>query len=116
MLLICYPKCSTCRKAEEWLKHHQIDYRYLDIKANPPSAAELTEWHQASGLPLKRFWNTSGMQYRALNLKSRLIEMNEAQQLALMSTDGMLIRRPILVGNGSVLVGFREKQWLEHLR
>lgn len=116
MLLVCYPRCSTCRRAEQWLKHHQIEYDYRDIRTNPPDVAELSGWYQTSGQPLKRFWNTSGMHYRTLNLKERLIGMNEEEQLALMASDGMLIRRPVLVGDDFVLVGFREKEWLDHLR
>ena len=115
MLLICYPRCTTCRKAEQWLKHHQVDEAYRDLIIKDPEVAELTTWYQISGLPLRRFWNTSGIRYRNLNLKDRLSEMSEIEQIELLATDGLLIRRPLLVGDDFVLVGFREKVWIEQL-
>jgi len=98
MLFVCYPQCTTCQKARKWLDDRGIAYEFRDIKVQNPTVAELTEWHEKSGLPLHRFWNTSGMQYRAL-------------KIALLATDGMLVRRPILVGDNTVLVGFKEAEW-----
>ena len=115
MLFLCYPKCSTCQKAKAWLDQRGISYDLRDIKLNNPTAEELTAWYQKSGLPLKKFFNTSGLQYKALGLKDKLPEMSEADQLALLATDGMLVKRPILVGEDFVLVGFREKEWAQQL-
>ena len=111
MLFLCYPKCSTCRKAQKWLDEHDMDYDIRDIKTDNPDLAELELWHQASGLPLKKFFNTSGLQYKALGLKDKLPEMSEADQLALLATDGMLVKRPLLVGEDFVLTGFRATEW-----
>lgn len=111
MLFLCYPKCSTCRKAQKWLDEHDVDYDIRDIKTDNPDLAELELWHQASGLPLKKFFNTSGLQYKALGLKDKLPEMSEADQLALLATDGMLVKRPLLVGEDFVLTGFRAAEW-----
>lgn len=111
MLFLCYPKCSTCRKAQKWLDEHDVDYDIRDIKTDNPDLAELELWHQASGLPLKKFFNTSGLQYKALGLKDKLPEMSEADQLALLATDGMLVKRPLLVGEDFVLTGFRATEW-----
>ena len=111
MLFLCYPKCSTCQKAKAWLDQRGISYDLRDIKLNNPTAEELTAWYQKSGLPLKKFFNTSGLQYKALGLKDKLPEMSEADQLALLATDGMLVKRPLLVGNDFVLVGFKEAEW-----
>lgn len=111
MLFVCYPKCTTCQKARAWLDARGIAYQFRDIKEDRPTAQELAAWHARSGLPLKRFFNTSGMGYRALGLTDRLPGMSEADQLALLATDGMLVKRPILVGEDLVLVGFREKEW-----
>ena len=111
MLFLCYPKCSTCRKAQKWLDEHDVDYDIRDIKTDNPDLAELELWHQASGLPLKKFFNTSGLQYKALGLKDKLPEMSEADQLALLATDGMLVKRPLLVGEDFVLTGFRPAEW-----
>mgnify|MGYP002801154435 CR=1 FL=1 len=113
MLLVCYPKCSTCKKAEKWLEAKGIDFEKRDIKTENPSAEELKEWHQKSGLPLKRFFNTSGNLYKEMKLKDRLPEMSEEEQIQLLSTDGMLVKRPILVDGDAVLVGFKEKEWEE---
>ena len=111
MLFLCYPKCSTCQKAKAWLDQRGISYDLRDIKLNNPTAEELTAWYQKSGLPLKKFFNTSGLQYKALDLKDKLPEMSEADQLALLATDGMLVKRPLLVGDDFVLTGFRPAEW-----
>ena len=111
MLFLCYPKCSTCQKAKAWLNERGIAYDLRDIKLNNPTAEELTAWYQKSGLPLKKFFNTSGLQYKALGLKDKLPEMSEADQLALLATDGMLVKRPLLVGDDFVLTGFRPAEW-----
>lgn len=115
MLIVCYPKCSTCQKAIRFLQEHQLDFEQRDIKADHPTAEELAAWQAQSGLPLKRFFNTSGLQYRALGLKDRLAEMEEAEMLELLASDGMLVKRPILVCEEKVLVGFREQEWQEAL-
>ena len=111
MLFVCYPKCSTCKKAEKWLGAKGIDFEKRDIKTENPSAGELKEWYQKSGLPLKRFFNTSGNLYKEMKLKDKLPEMTEEEQYDLLATDGMLVKRPILVTEDKVLVGFREKEW-----
>ena len=111
MLFLCYPKCSTCQKAKAWLDQRGISYDLRDIQLNNPTAEELTAWYQKSGLPLKKFFNTSGLQYKALGLKDKLPEMSEADQLALLATDGMLVKRPLLVGDDFVLTGFRPAEW-----
>ena len=111
MLFLCYPKCSTCQKAKTWLDQRSISYDLRDIKLNNPTVEELTAWYQKSGLPLKKFFNTSGLQYKALGLKDKLPEMSEADQLALLATDGMLVKRPLLVGDDFVLTGFRPADW-----
>lgn len=111
MLFLCYPKCSTCQKAKAWLDQRGISYDLRDIKLHNPTAEELTAWYQKSGLPLKKFFNTSGLQYKALGLKDKLPEMSEADQLALLTTDGMLVKRPLLVGDDFVLTGFRPAEW-----
>ena len=111
MLFICYPKCTTCKKAQKWLDENGLSYTLRDIKAVNPSAEELSDWQKRSGLPLKRFFNTSGQLYRALKLAERLPDMPEAEQLKLLASDGMLVKRPILVTEQTVLVGFREKEW-----
>ena len=106
-----HPKCSTCQKAKAWLEERSISYDLRDIKQNNPTAEELTAWYQKSGLPLKKFFNTSGLQYKALGLKEKLPAMSEAEQLALLATDGMLVKRPLLVGEDFVLTGFRAAEW-----
>ena len=111
MLFICYPKCSTCQKARTWLDEKGITYDFRDIKLENPTAEELTRWWKLSGLPLKKFFNTSGLQYKALGLKDKLPEMSEDEQLALLAADGMLVKRPILVGEDFVLTGFRPAEW-----
>ena len=115
MLFVCYPKCTTCQKAKAWLEGRGLTFDVRDIKTDRPTEAELRQWHERSGLPLKRFFNTSGLQYKALGLKDRLPGMSEEEQFALLAADGMLVKRPILVGDGFVLVGFREAQWTEKL-
>ena len=112
MLFLQYPPCSTCKKAKKWLDDHGISYTDRHIKENNPSYEELKNWYASSGLPLKKFFNTSGLQYRALELKDRLPAMSEEEQLQLLATDGMLVKRPILVtGDGKVLTGFKEADW-----
>lgn len=115
MIFVGYPRCSTSNKAQAWLDAHGINYAFRHIKEETPSEAELRLWHEASGLPLKRFFNTSGMLYKQLQLKDHLPGMTEAEQFALLATDGLLVKRPILVGDGFVLVGFREAEWAEKL-
>ena len=116
MLFLCYPKCSTCQKAKAWLDERGISYELRDIKTDNPTAEELTLWYRKSGLPLKKFFNTSGLQYKALGLKDKLPGMSEAEQLALLATDGMLVKRPLLVGDSFVLTGFRAADWEAALR
>ena len=112
MLFLCYPKCSTCRKAQKWLDEHDMDYDIRDIKTENPDLAELELWHQASGLPLKKFFNTSGQLYRSLELSKKLPGMSDAEQYALLASDGMLVKRPILItDDNKVLVGFKEDLW-----
>lgn len=111
MQFIEYPKCSTCQKARKWLEDHGAAFESRHIKEVPPTAAELKDWHGRSGLPLKKFFNTSGIKYKELGLKDRLPAMSGEEQLALLASDGMLVKRPILVGDGFVLVGFREAEW-----
>ena len=113
MKYICYSKCSTCKKAQAWLDQKGLVYELRDIKEDKPSREELVEWYQKSGLPLKRFFNTSGLQYKALGLKDKLSAMSEEEQLDLLATDGMLVKRPIIVGDDFVLVGFKEAEWIE---
>ena len=115
MLMLWYPKCSTCQKAKAGLDEQGLNCDVRDIKSENPTAEELRQWHRVSGLPLKRFFNTSGLQYKALGLKDKLSAMDEEEQLALLATDGMLVKRPILVGNDFVLTGFRPKEWEERL-
>jgi arsenate reductase len=111
MLFVCYPRCSTCRKAREWLVARGIAFSERNIKTDNPTADELRAWHAKSGLPLKRFWNTSGIPYRELGVKEKLKEMSDDEQFELLATDGMLVKRPILVSDDIVLVGFREEEW-----
>ncbi|MDE6107619.1 MAG: arsenate reductase family protein [Oscillospiraceae bacterium] len=113
MLFVCYPKCSTCKKAQTWLDAQGVQYELRDIKLRNPTEDELRQWHQQSGLPLRRFFNTSGLQYKALNLKEKLPTMSEEEQFSLLATDGMLVKRPILIGKDFVSVGFKESEWKE---
>ncbi|WP_405265178.1 arsenate reductase family protein [Methanobrevibacter sp.] len=115
MLFVNYPKCSTCRKAKKWLDEQNIEYDSRHIIEDNPTADELRKWWEISGLPLKRFFNTSGMKYRELKLKDKLPDMSEDEQLDLLATDGMLVKRPVLVGDDVVLVGFKVKEWEEKL-
>ena len=108
---ICYPKCTTCQKAKKWLDDNKIEYELRDIKLNNPTFEELTEWHKKSGLPLKKFFNTSGLLYKSLELKTKLPTMTEEEMLKLLASDGMLVKRPILVGSDFVLVGFKQTEW-----
>ena len=110
-LFICYPKCTTCQKAQKWLDSKGLSYGQRDIQTDNPSKLELQKWHARTGLPLKKFFNTNGMQYRALGLKDKLPAMSEAEQLALLASDGMLVKRPILVDKDVVLIGFKESEW-----
>ena len=116
MKFICYPKCSTCQKAQKWLDDNGIAYELRDIKTENPTYEELAAWHALSGQPLKKFFNTSGQLYKQLGLKDKLPAMSEEEQLALLATDGMLVKRPILVGDGFVLTGFRQAEWDEKLK
>lgn len=115
MLFVEYPQCTTCRKAKKYLDSRGAAYTDRHIKEDRPSLEELRVWHQASGLPLKKFFNTSGQQYKALGLKDKLPAMTEEEQLELLASDGMLVKRPILVGEDFVLVGFKEPDWEEKL-
>ena len=115
MLFVCYLKCTTCQKARTWLDAQGVSYEVRDIKLQNPSAEELRQWWQRSGLPLKKFFNTSGLQYKALGLKDKLSARSEEEQLELLSTDGMLVKRPLLIGEDFVRVGFRQPEWEETL-
>ena len=115
MLFVNYPKCSTCRKAKKWLDEQNIEYESRHIIEDNPTADELRKWWEISDLPLKRFFNTSGMKYRELKLKDKLPDMSEDEQLDLLAPDGMLVKRPVLVGDDVVLVGFKVKEWEEKL-
>lgn len=112
---ICYPKCTTCQKAKKWLDDNNIQYELRDIKLNNPSFDELSKWYNQSQQPLKRFFNTSGLLYKSLSLKSKLPQMSEKEMLELLSTDGMLVKRPLLIGNDFVLIGFKQTEWEEKL-
>lgn len=115
MLFIEYPKCSTCQKAKKWLDENGVEYTDRHIVENNPTYEELREWHERSGLPLKKFFNTSGMLYKSMQLKDKLPTMSDDEQLKLLSTDGMLVKRPLIVSDDFVLTGFREKEWTEKL-
>ena len=108
---ICYPKCTTCQKAKKWLDDNQIVYEFRDIKLDNPTLVEFTELYKKSGLPLKKFFNTSGLLYKSLDLKNKLPTMTDDEILMLLATDGMLVKRPLLVGDDFVLVGFKESEW-----
>lgn len=111
MLFVCYTKCTTCQKAKAFLASQGVEYILRDIKQDNPSRKELEQWYALSGLPLKKFFNTSGLQYKALDLKNKLPAMSEDEQLDLLASDGMLVKRPILIGDDFVLVGFKQEQW-----
>ena len=108
---ICYPKCTTCQKAQKWLDDNKIEYEFRDIKLDNPTLDELTEWYKKSSLPLKKFFNTSGLLYKSLDLKNKLITMSEDEMLKLLASNGMLVKRPLLIGDSFVLVGFKEAEW-----
>lgn len=112
---ICYPKCTTCQKAKKWLDNNNIQYELRDIKLENPTLPELTAWHKLSGLPLKKFFNTSGLVYKSLDLKNKLPEMTEDEMLKFLASDGMLVKRPLLVGEDFVLTGFKDTVWAEKL-
>ncbi len=115
ILFIEYPKCTTCKKAKKWLDDHGIAYEDRHIKEQNPTAEELTIWYQKSGLPIKRFVNTSGVLYREMNLKDKLPTMTDEEILELLATDGMLVKRPLVIGDDVVLTGFKEAEWNEKL-
>ena len=112
---ICYPKCTTCKKAQKWLDENHIEYVLRDIKTENPTFDELSVWKKRSGQPLKKFFNTSGLLYKSMELKNKLPEMSEEEMLSLLSSDGMLVKRPLLVADDFVLIGFKEVQWSERL-
>ena len=116
MLFICYPKCSTCKKAEDFLKKNKILYDYRDIKEKNPTEKEIKTWQKKSGLPMKKFFNTSGMLYREMGLKDKLDSMTDDEMAKLLATDGMLVKRPLLITDKTVLVGFKEKEWVEAIK
>lgn len=116
MLFIEYPKCSTCQKAKKWLDDNKIEYEDRHIKENNPTYDELKKWYGQSGLPLKKFFNTSGLLYKSLGLKDKLPSMSEEEQLRLLASDGMLVKRPIIIGENVILTGFREKEWEANLK
>ena len=111
ILFVAYPKCTTCKKAENWLKEKGADYLLRDIKTDHPSALELKKWYEKSGLDIKRFFNTSGLLYKSMKLKDKLADMTEEEQLKLLSSDGMLVKRPIVINGDTILVGFKETEW-----
>ncbi|RRD94691.1 arsenate reductase family protein [Clostridiales bacterium COT073_COT-073] len=115
MKFIYYPRCGTCQKAKKWLDEQKLSYQERDIKTENPNYEELKFWHQLSGLPLKKFFNTSGQLYKSMELKDKLTDMSEEEQLQLLATDGMLVKRPIVVTEKTVLVGFKENDWMEKL-
>ena len=112
---ICYPKCTTCQKAKKWLDDNKIEYELRDIKEDNPTLEELTAWYKSSGIPLKKFFNTSGLLYKSMELKDKLPTMTEEEQMKLLATDGMLVKRPLVISEGFVLVGFKESEWNERM-
>lgn len=116
MLFLCYPRCTTCQKAKRFLESHAVTFEERNIADANPTAEELRTWHAKSGLPLKRFFNTSGMKYRELALKDKLPDMSEDEQITLLASDGMLVKRPLLITGDTVLVGFRESEWADVLQ
>ena len=113
---ICYPKCTTCQRAKKWLEDNRIEYSLRDIKEDNPSVEELIMWYKASNIPLKKFFNTSGLLYKSMGLKDKLGTMSEEEQLKLLSTDGMLVKRPIVVGGDFILIGFKDSEWIDKIR
>ena len=116
MLFLCYPACTTCKKAEKWLEDRKVPVEKRHIKEDNPSEAELRAWHERSGLPLKRFFNTSGLKYKELELSKRLPAMPEEEQFRLLASDGMLVKRPLVAGDGFVLTGFKEEEWTAKMK
>ena len=116
MLFVCYPKCTTCQKAQKWLDENGISYTFREIKMENPTYNELTAWHERSGLPLKKFFNTSGLLYKSMGLKDKLPQMSEDEMLKRLAEEGMLVKRPLLVGNDFVLVGFKGAEWESRLK
>ena len=116
LTFLCYPKCGTCRKARKWLDENIIECTFRDIKTDNPTLEELTEWYRLSGLPLRKFFNTSGLLYKSMGLKDKLPSMSEEEMLSLLASDGMLVKRPLAVGDGFVLLGFKETEWAEKLK
>jgi len=115
MFILCYEKCSTCKAAIKWLDAQKMNYEVRDIKGENPNYEELQQWHEKSGLPIKRFFNTSGLVYRGLNLKDKLASMSDEDKLKLLATDGMLVKRPLLVSENDILLGFKEEEWKQKL-
>jgi len=113
---ICYPKCTTCQKARKWLDENKIEYEIRDIKSENPTLEELTAWYKLSKLPLRKFFNTSGLLYKSMELKNKLPDMCEEEMLTILASDGMLVKRPIVVGSDFVLVGFKESEWAAQLK
>lgn len=113
---ICYPKCSTCQKAQKWLDENNVEYELRDIKADNPTAQELAAWHSMSAQPLRKFFNTGGLLYKSMELKTKLPTMSEDEMLALLATDGMLVKRPLLITDDQVLIGFKEPDWARCLK
>ena len=111
IIFLCYPKCTTCQKARKWLDDNKIEYEIRDIKLDNPTLDELSEWYKKSGLPLKKFFNTSGLLYKSLDLKNKLPTMSEDEMLKLLATNGMLVKRPLLIGDDFLLVGFKEDEY-----
>lgn len=111
VLFLEYPKCTTCKKAKKWLEEHKVDFEDRDIKEKNPTEKELKTWYEKSGMPLKRFFNTSGLLYKSMQLKDRFPDMSEEEQIALLSGDGMLVKRPLIIKGDTVLVGFKEAEW-----
>ena len=111
IIFLCYPKCTTCQKARKWLDDNKIEYEIRDIKLDNPTLDELSEWYKKSGLPLKKFFNTSGLLYKSLDLKNKLPTMSEDEMLKLLANDGMLVKRPLLIGDDFLLVGFKEDEY-----
>lgn len=116
MLYVCYPRCTTCKKAQKWLDENGVEYTLRDIKEDRPSYEELKEWHEKSGLPLKKFFNTSGKLYKEMRLKDKIPEMSEEEQLRLLATDGLLVKRPIGIKDDTVVVGFKQEEWEQKIK
>lgn len=116
ILFVEYPKCTTCKRAKKWLEENGIAFEDRDIKTENPTESELKKWYEKSGFPLKKFFNTSGMIYRDMDLKNKLPDMSEEEQIKLLATDGMLVKRPVVIGDGFVLTGFKEKEWEETIK